>query len=404
MSRGRSHPVLRWVAILGVAQAYLSGPAWAFPEMVRHGYVNCTSCHASPTGGGLLNEYGRALSRELLSHGRFFFERAPGAPPAEHAPGESPMEAESTEQEFLHGAVSLPNWLQLGGHLRVLQLFKDTPTETVGRFIPMQLDLEAMVQPVKQVSILATLGRSNPRITSGAISDFFVSRRHWLQFGFLQTTYSQALIRLGRFFPAYGLQIAEHTSFTRRNLGFDQERESYNLEASWIGDRLSITGTWILGRPDRASLSREEGFSLQGTHALGNHSKLGLNAYTGLAPGSSPENRRSMLGVFGIVGITPQFYALAEWDGSYSDSLQWGWMNYAKFGWEADQGLHFYLSQEFSQPSRVQPGLFLEAYTAGIQYFPRPHWEFLAAFRKERNTGVSLSFDTAIWLLAHYYL
>ncbi|HYZ84434.1 MAG TPA: hypothetical protein VE621_08525 [Bryobacteraceae bacterium] len=34
---------------------------WALPTMVRLGYPNCVSCHVSPQGGGLLNEYGRGI-------------------------------------------------------------------------------------------------------------------------------------------------------------------------------------------------------------------------------------------------------------------------------------------------------------------------------------------------------
>ena len=44
-----------------------SRPSHAFPEMVRHGYANCITCHISPDGGGVLTAYGRSLSREVLS-------------------------------------------------------------------------------------------------------------------------------------------------------------------------------------------------------------------------------------------------------------------------------------------------------------------------------------------------
>ncbi|MBC7925506.1 MAG: hypothetical protein H7039_07595 [Bryobacteraceae bacterium] len=33
----------------------------ALPTMIRLGYPNCVSCHVSPQGGGLLNEYGRGI-------------------------------------------------------------------------------------------------------------------------------------------------------------------------------------------------------------------------------------------------------------------------------------------------------------------------------------------------------
>ncbi len=38
-------------------------PASALPTMIRLGYPNCSSCHISPQGGGLLNLYGRGIDR-----------------------------------------------------------------------------------------------------------------------------------------------------------------------------------------------------------------------------------------------------------------------------------------------------------------------------------------------------
>jgi hypothetical protein len=33
--------------------------AFVFPEMIRHSYPNGIACHESPSGGGLLNQYGK---------------------------------------------------------------------------------------------------------------------------------------------------------------------------------------------------------------------------------------------------------------------------------------------------------------------------------------------------------
>jgi hypothetical protein len=38
-------------------------PASALPTMIRLGYSDCVSCHLSPQGGGLLNEYGRGIDQ-----------------------------------------------------------------------------------------------------------------------------------------------------------------------------------------------------------------------------------------------------------------------------------------------------------------------------------------------------
>src|SRR5205085_7542172 len=48
----------------GVTAACLSStPALALPTMIRLGYPNCSSCHISPQGGGLLNAYGRGIDQ-----------------------------------------------------------------------------------------------------------------------------------------------------------------------------------------------------------------------------------------------------------------------------------------------------------------------------------------------------
>ncbi|MGZ3694528.1 MAG: hypothetical protein ACXWQO_10135, partial [Bdellovibrionota bacterium] len=69
-----------------------SQKAHAFAEMTTHGYTNCTACHISPNGGGTLTEYGRGLSKELLS-----------------------ASAKEGEEKFLYGLMQPPEWLQFGG-------------------------------------------------------------------------------------------------------------------------------------------------------------------------------------------------------------------------------------------------------------------------------------------------
>jgi hypothetical protein len=39
----------------------LPRPVAAYPNMIRLGYPNCTACHVSPQGGGVLNRYGKGI-------------------------------------------------------------------------------------------------------------------------------------------------------------------------------------------------------------------------------------------------------------------------------------------------------------------------------------------------------
>ena len=36
-------------------------PALASPSMIRLGYTNCSACHFTPQGGGLLTDYGKSI-------------------------------------------------------------------------------------------------------------------------------------------------------------------------------------------------------------------------------------------------------------------------------------------------------------------------------------------------------
>lgn len=61
---------LLWIPLFAI-------PLWGLPTMVRLGYPNCVSCHVSPQGGGLLNEYGRGIDE---AQSRRAGEYAPAPP------------------------------------------------------------------------------------------------------------------------------------------------------------------------------------------------------------------------------------------------------------------------------------------------------------------------------------
>jgi len=59
----------RWAPVLAVLFCLVTFPseAQAYPWLIRHGYTNCSACHADPSGGELLTMYGQAMSSEVLS-------------------------------------------------------------------------------------------------------------------------------------------------------------------------------------------------------------------------------------------------------------------------------------------------------------------------------------------------
>src|SRR4051812_13294315 len=100
--------------LLGCMYSQLSQ---AFPELVRHGYVNCIACHVSPTGGGVLTQYGRELSREILSTWGIQNEN---------------------ESKFAYGIIKTPEWLDAIGEYRGIYAYQNNPFIQEGKYIYMK--------------------------------------------------------------------------------------------------------------------------------------------------------------------------------------------------------------------------------------------------------------------------
>src|SRR3954471_17818007 len=78
------------VAFVTAAIVAVSSAAHTEPIFLSRQYTRCTTCHYSPTGGGLLTPYGRSLTQELSTTGH---------PKAESPPG-------GGEQDFLWGRLA----------------------------------------------------------------------------------------------------------------------------------------------------------------------------------------------------------------------------------------------------------------------------------------------------------
>jgi hypothetical protein len=194
-------------------------PAHAYPQwQLSTGVARCNQCHYAPGGGGLLTSFGRdAVGEELSTFGG--------------------------DGRLLHGAVTLPSWLALGADLRgafVAQDVQDPAGPTVAVF-PMQADASARVALPGGLSVAGTVGfRGQARDPDVLVpaqnyqpvsTSRLVSREHYLM---LQPEALGTYLRVGRFFAPFGLRFAEHNLYLRRDLGFDQLRETYNVSGGVI--------------------------------------------------------------------------------------------------------------------------------------------------------------------------
>ena len=199
----------------GIALAALllavAGRAGAEPIFLARQYARCATCHFSPTGGGLLTPYGRSLSREELS--------TSGAGGGGAGAGR--------EHEFLFGALGgAPGDVSLGVDLRPAHLDVERAGVAETRDFLMNAELVAALRRGSWTAY-AQVGRQ-PRRADERIASF----EHWLSYQ--ARTFGA---RAGRFLPAYGVKLADHTSFSRDTLALDNDDQVYALELSYTGDR-----------------------------------------------------------------------------------------------------------------------------------------------------------------------
>lgn len=367
---------------------FLSVRVWAFPEMVRHGYVHCNSCHAALPGTGLLNEYGRQLSKDLLSQ-----KTLNG-----HAPGEG-------DEKFAWDLLQTPSWLLLQSDIRLLQTFKEDDQVSTARFLVMQVDVDASAQAGDHFRFFGSLGRiARPGNTDPTAKDFVISARHGVEAILTKPdAVNRIAARVGRFMPAYGIAFAEHTFVTRRLLDFTPGQERYAYDVSWNDDRRSVIATGIMSRAEGSGFIPEQGGAIQIATGIGEKSKLGINYFQAQRQEDIAWTRR-IYGAFAHVAFDNDWYALIEVDQPQRKDLKWGFLDTVKLGYEIQQGLHLVAVHEFANLNKDQADPRFEAYSIGAEWFPRPHWDLYGLYRKERDTSQSDQFSDVVWLIAHFYL
>lgn len=253
------------------AEAY---PQWQFSS----GTTRCSQCHYSPAGGGLLTNYGRDAIGEDLS-------------------------TWEGDGSFLHGATELPDWLKLGFDWRMAFLATDDggPDQPKSALFPMQLDSHLRLE-FDAFSFNAIGGfRAQARTTEGGPvpennfqpgnENRLVSREHFVSW---QPSTRGAYVRAGRFFAPFGLRMAEHIVYVRRDLGFNNLQESYNLSGGYLEneweahvtvfapDYVQNTGTQEMGAAayyERRLRGETAGIAAQAKYAMGD---AGARAIGGL--------------------------------------------------------------------------------------------------------------------------
>lgn len=354
----------------GVLLAVGAGRAGSEPMFLSKQYPRCSSCHYSPTGGGLLTPYGRSLSAQEIS--------TTGTPPVD--PGAS---GKPGEEAFLWGLLGHRlGPLELGIDLRPSRLHLNVGGIRTDRNLLMTADLLAAFRK-NGWTVYGELGREplSPDAKIGSY-EYWVAHSLDKRFG----------IRAGRFFPAYGVRLADHTAYTRAGLGFDKYDQAYALELIVTGEK--TLAQFSLGPGPADSVLHDDGrrgFTLAGRFErdLGPRKVL---VVSGLFRGRSRIQPRNGAGglAFGFAPIA-RLSLWTEVDAQFQQGAPGApaYLLLNETAFEVYRGIWLKFSPQFrtalGDPSG---GLLRLAFEADL--LPRTHWNLGISYSRDRNrlTGV----------------
>ncbi|MBA3541697.1 MAG: hypothetical protein H0T79_18935, partial [Deltaproteobacteria bacterium] len=310
---------------------------------------------------------------------------------------------------FAHGAVTPPDWLALGGDFRFAlggkQLDDEEPTLLA---FPMQADLHARIA-AGPISLNLTAGlngaaRTRPAGTSAL--NYVVSRQHYVMY---QRELDTFHVRIGRFFPVFGLRSQDHTAYERRYLDQYTLEEPYAVAVGTTGDAWEGHLAAFVGNPIRLT-----GAGARASGATAYYERLIADGAVTIAGQArvaiTDEDRRYTAGAVGKWWLAgPKLLAMAELDlqrQSFTglDAARLQLVGHVGVTKMMLPGYMIGAALQRWAPDVMLQGSTRNAFELNFQVFPWAHVEVHLLTRVEATGGDTTHPNLLAFLQLHYYL
>jgi len=367
---------LIWVFIL-----IFSIEAFGFVENVTKGYPNCMACHVSPTGGGILSDYGRVLSAEMMSTWKV---------------------SKGFEKPF-YGLVNNTKNVKFGGQLRTIQVHAENDQIKVGKKFIMQNNVEFAAKYM-EAFLVGTIGtKEGPKGTEEKAK--LLSERHFL----LWETSPDTKVRIGKFRQHFGIFDPNHTRLVKESLGFGSNTETYNLEVSKFYDWGEINVSHSLGKllSNEVDDQSKRDFAFNYSHYLEGDSRLG----TSLLIGKSKTYKRFVLGLNAVIPIGENGVGRSEVNFEKKKLLNLnnssnylpGLYGAHVYGYKFFKGGLGYFVFEHSQSNLEDNDSLILSPGIGLQLLPIPHVEVQLEYQKRRFQNDRENPEHRSFMVFHLY-
>lgn len=342
--------------------------AQALVENTTTGSPCCIACHISPSGGGILNDYGRSLSAEMMSTWKV------------HPGFERPF----------YGLGRNGKHFKWGGHFRTIQVRTQNDSAKVGRQFVMQNNVEFAARYL-QAFVVGTVGTQGGMPGAAHQRGQFLSERHYL----LWEVSESSQFRGGKFRQHFGINDPNHTRLVKQALGFDANSETYNLEFTRFYPWGEVNTSVGLGDFTES----KSNLVLNYTHYAGGNSRIGGSLLIG--------RRRGLFGLNGVFPLGNRGFALSEANyerknrptGDGKDALYSSHL----YGYRFFKGGVGHLVFEHGQADLSDGNTLTTAPGAGFRFLPLPHVELNLEYQRKRYASDSGNPEHRTFLLLHLY-
>lgn len=164
----------------------VSQVAYGYEQMSRHGYNSCVTCHHSPNGGGLINDYGKVISSAFSQRGKEYKEGS------------------------FKKTIRLNKQMDYALHMRMANFRNDNRTRT----FPMQFDFLTRAAIAKDLGLEVTIAKAprqdeDPDAPKNNVDDLYARRI------LLNQKIDNLYIQVGRDYHALGFRQPDHTVYNR---------------------------------------------------------------------------------------------------------------------------------------------------------------------------------------------
>ena len=345
---------------------FLPSLAWSYPQFIGHGYTTCLPCHYSPTGGGALNDYGRALFAVEIAQKPFWMSKA--------------SDEKLSENSGFLGPVKLPFWIRPGIKYRrlFLQVNPGSKGTSAKADYPMQLDLNLNVFFNRNLTsgIIATLAHLHrpqyayPNKPISSDMEDFAMREYFYRQGLPNGDW----ISVGFMDKPFGLKHVDHTSYNRTTLPLAQNDQVHGIQYSFYRKKHEAHVMLYGGNMHLPGTDQHPGVSALYEFQPIEKIRYGASALV-QDGGSGAEN------IYGIsshlkLGLNDHSSWLAELGSKYQ--TEWSPYLLSIFSYNLIRGLYLEPGLQVSQNKLTTDGSISTRPSLGVVYFPFQRLELRA--------------------------